>query len=50
MATHHEVKHHVQGEMDTREQEKTFYGFLKAAQWVVILSICVLIFMALANG
>lgn len=50
MATHHEVKHHVVGEMDIREQQKTFTGFLKASKLVVILSIVVLVFMALANG
>lgn len=50
MATHHEVKHHTVGEMDVREQQKTFSGFLKMAQWVVIVSIVILIFMALANG
>lgn len=50
MATHHETAHHTQGEMNIREQEKTFSGFLKAATWVVVLSIIVLIFMALANA
>lgn len=50
MAQHHEITHFTPGEMNIREQEKTFHGFLKMATWVVILSIVVLIFMALANA
>ncbi|MDO5756936.1 MAG: aa3-type cytochrome c oxidase subunit IV [Rhodobacterales bacterium] len=38
------------GEMDITSQEKTFDGFLKWTTRVVILSICVLIFMALVNS
>lgn len=50
MADHHEVTHHTVGEMDTREQQRTFQGFLKLASWVVVLSILVVIFLALANS
>lgn len=38
------------GQMNIREQEKTFAGFIKASIWVCGFSIAVLIFMALANS
>lgn len=50
MATHHEVSEHQHGSMDITEHKKTFAGFIKMATWVVILSLAVLIFMALANS
>lgn len=50
MASHHENTEHTHGEMDTRVQEDTFAGFIRLASWVVILSILVLIFLAVANA
>lgn len=44
---HSEHKH---GTMDTRSQEKTFDSFLRMSTWVVLISIGILIFAALANG
>ena len=41
---------HEQGSMDIRAQEKTFEGFIRMSTWGAIISICVLIFMALANA
>lgn len=41
---------HEQGSMDIRVQEKTFDGFIRMSTWGAIISICVLIFMALANA
>lgn len=41
---------HKHGSMDTRTQEKTFAGFVKFTQVSVIAIICILIFLALANG
>jgi Ni,Fe-hydrogenase I cytochrome b subunit len=41
---------HKPGSMDIRAQQKTFDGFVRMATWGAIISICVLIFMALANA
>ncbi|SEM68215.1 aa3 type cytochrome c oxidase subunit IV [Pseudorhodobacter antarcticus] len=41
---------HKHGSMDTKEQEKTFDGFIRLVTWGSVISIGVLIFMALANG
>lgn len=41
---------HVHGSMDTREQEKTFAGFLRVSVWVGAVSIGILIFLALTNS
>lgn len=41
---------HKHGSMDTRTQEKTFAGFIRLTTWGAVISICVLIFMALANA
>jgi Ni,Fe-hydrogenase I cytochrome b subunit len=41
---------HEQGSMDTRVQEKTFDGFIRMVTWGAIISVCILIFMALANA
>ena len=38
------------GKMNIETQEKTFHGFVQAVKYGVIISICVLIFMALVNG
>ena len=39
MASHHEVTDHKHGEMDIRDHQKTFAGFIKASTWVAGLSI-----------
>lgn len=41
---------HKSGTMDIRTQEQTFAGFVSFVKWAVIVIICVLIFMALANA
>lgn len=41
---------HKHGSMDTKEQEKTFAGFLRMVTWGIVISIGILIFMALANA
>ncbi|PWE27292.1 aa3-type cytochrome c oxidase subunit IV [Pararhodobacter marinus] len=41
---------HEHGSMDTKEQEKTFAGFIKVSVWVAAISIGILIFLALANS
>ncbi|MDF1855332.1 aa3-type cytochrome c oxidase subunit IV [Pseudooceanicola sp.] len=41
---------HKHGEMDITDQEQTFAGFIKAAIWVVGISIFVLIFLAVFNS
>jgi hypothetical protein len=41
---------HVHGTMDTREQEKTFAGFIRASVWVAGVSVAILIFLALVNA
>lgn len=41
---------HVVGEMDIREQTRTFDGFVRFMTWGFVLSALVLIFMALANA
>jgi hypothetical protein len=41
---------HKAGSMDITVQEKTFDGFIRMVTWGAILSVCVLIFMALANA
>lgn len=50
MASHHEVTEHTHGDMDIRDHQKTFSGFVKVSTWVCGLSIAVLVFMALANS
>lgn len=41
---------HKPGSMDIRDQEKTFAGFVRMVTWAVVIILCVLIFMALANA
>ena len=41
---------HKHGTMPTREQEKTFAGFVRFVGWGMGISVAVLIFLALANG
>lgn len=50
MATHHEVTEHKVGTMDITHHQKTFAGFIRAATWVTVLAILVLIFLALTNA
>ena len=38
---------HKQGEMDIRDQEKTFDGFMRFTTWSVIVILVVLVGMAL---
>lgn len=47
MADHGEYKH---GSMDTRQAEHAFAGLIRISVWVVVVSIAILIFMALANA
>lgn len=41
---------HEHGTMDTKVQEQTFGGFIKASSYVAIASVVVLIFIGLVNG
>ncbi|OWU85431.1 cytochrome C oxidase subunit IV [Oceanicola sp. 22II-s10i] len=41
---------HKHGEMDMSAQEKTFAGFMKAVNIVVVLVIFILLFMAVFNS
>ncbi|MDO5612792.1 MAG: aa3-type cytochrome c oxidase subunit IV [Paracoccus sp. (in: a-proteobacteria)] len=45
-----DVTTHTIGEMDIREQQRTFHGFMRFCVWTVIIATVVLIFMALANA
>ena len=46
----HKTTEFVPGTLDIREQEKTFSGFLKFTSWVVVISLCSCVFMALSNA
>lgn len=46
----HSQGEHKHGSMDIRAQEKTFEGFIRMVVWVIVFSICALIFMALTNA
>jgi hypothetical protein len=41
---------HKHGTMSTREQEKTFAGFIRFVGWGMAISIGVLIFLGLVNS
>lgn len=41
---------HKHGEMNVREHEKTFSGFIRMVAWSSIIILVVLIFLALANA
>lgn len=41
---------HKHGSMNTKVHEETFAGFVNFSKWVVIVTIGVLIFLALANA
>jgi hypothetical protein len=45
-----DMAEHKHGSMDISVQEKTFAGFIRMVTWGAVISICVLIFMALANA
>jgi hypothetical protein len=49
MADKNETEH-KHGSMDIRTQEKTFDGFVRMSTWAVVIIICILVFMALANA
>jgi hypothetical protein len=44
------MSEHKHGEMDIKEQEKTFAGFVKASIWVAGVSIFILVFLAMVNS
>lgn len=44
------AEHHTHGEMDVREHEKTFEGFVRFVAWGAVASIAVLIFLALVGA
>ena len=50
MASHHEIPEHKHGEMDIRDLQATFIGFVKASTWVICISLAVLVFLALSNS
>ena len=41
---------HKHGEMNIKEHEKTFEGFVRATKYVVIAVLLVLIFLAMFNS
>ena len=41
---------HQHGSMSTKSNEATFAGFITFVKWGVIITICILIFMALTNA
>lgn len=41
---------HEHGSMDIREQEKTFWGFLRLLGWGAGISLGTLVFVALVNS
>ena len=41
---------HKHGEMDIKEQERTFEGFMKFWVWVFGISAAILIFLAIFNS
>ncbi|MCB5408912.1 aa3-type cytochrome c oxidase subunit IV [Pseudogemmobacter faecipullorum] len=45
----HDHSEHQHGSMDIREHEKTFAGFIKFANWTIVLIVLVLIFLAIAR-
>lgn len=41
---------HKHGEMDIKDHEKTFEGFIRISVWASALIILTLVFIALVNG
>ena len=41
---------HKHGEMDVKDQEKTFEGFVRYSVWTIVVSIGSLLFLALVNS
>lgn len=50
MAAQDQASEYKHGEMDIRDHQKTFAGFVRVSTWVCIVSIGILIFMALTNA
>lgn len=46
----HMAEQHKHGDMDIKDHEKTFDGFIKWATRAGIVTVCVLLFMALVNS
>ncbi|MCF6444374.1 aa3-type cytochrome c oxidase subunit IV [Nereida sp. MMG025] len=44
------MDNHEHGKMDTKEQEKTFAGFVKFTTYSVIIILVALVFLAMVNG
>lgn len=44
------MSNHEHGSMDTREQEKTYEGFLSFSMKIAIFCILALVVLALVNG
>lgn len=49
MAADHDTNH-PHGEMDVREQQRTYDGFVRFMIWGTVISIVILVFLALANS
>lgn len=45
-----DMAEHKHGSMDTKEQEKTFAGFMRLVSWAGVIIVALLIFMALVNA
>ncbi len=41
---------HQHGDMNIRDHERTFDGFVRMVTWAVIVILLVLVFLALANA
>lgn len=41
---------HKHGEMDIRQHERTFAGFIRLTVWSTVVILFLLVFLALANG
>lgn len=41
---------HKHGEMDIREHEKTFDGFIRFSIWTTVVILVLLVFLALVNA
>lgn len=41
---------HKHGEMDVKDQEKSFEGFVRYSVWTIVVSIGILLFLALVNS
>jgi len=41
---------HKHGEMDTKEHERTFDGFVRFTVWTTVIILVALVFLALVNA